>query len=90
MKSTRRQLERPGSPDAHPEQLVIGSALLEHAADRVAHVAHHGRRPVADASGHVHRSQPLPLRVKGGDAQIGSAQVDADGETAFVRAWYWC
>ena len=42
VKSTRGQFERAGSSNTDANQLLIGPAPLEHAADSVAHVAHHG------------------------------------------------
>src|SRR5258708_10568411 len=91
VKSTGGQLERAGSTDSHAKQFVTWSALFEDAADRVAHVLHHSPRTVRHAGGHIDEGQTLPLRVEGGDPQIGAPEVDADREPALLvtRRW-WC
>ena len=91
VKSSRRQLQRPRSPDPNSKQFILWSALLEHAADGIAHVVHHGLRPINHAGGHIDKSQPLPFLVEGSDAQIGASQVDTDRKPAFrVAGRWWC
>ena len=51
VKSSRRQFERAGGPDTDAHQLLVRSALLQHAADRVAYIAHHRIGTFADTSG---------------------------------------
>ena len=89
VKSSRRQLQRPWSPDANAKQFILWAGLLEHAADGVAYVVHHGLRPLHHARGHVDESQSLPFLVEGRDAQIGASQVDTDREPAFCVAGRW-
>jgi hypothetical protein len=72
------QFNRPGAADANPEE--VAGVFGDEPTDGPGHVVEDGGGAVVNAGRQVDGFQRLALRCDGGGAEIGAAEVHADGE----------